>query len=254
MKMNSSESAHEDWLKESKSGPTKYHTAQYAKPYRSTVAFHNWLKDKDLFRTGAKIADIPSGMGAPLSYFATMEPQCDFTGLDFDPVLVRESADHFAGISNACIEQGDMYDLSQYACRSFDGVMSLATLSWEGNGFQPLLESFVKINPGWIAVSSLFYDGPVNATIHIQDYSKPVEGKPYKDAFYNCYSLSLVEQFLVDLGYSLESIPFEIDCDLEPPADKGMATFTEMLKDGRRIQISGPLLMNWHFLLARRMK
>lgn len=110
-----------------------------------------------------------------------------------------------------------------------------------------------KINPRWTAISSLFYDGPVNAAIQIQDYSKPTGGKPYKDAFYNVYSLPLIREFLKALGYAhFDYVPFEIDCDLAQPPDRGMATYTEKLASGKRLQLSGPLLMNWHFVLAAR--
>jgi hypothetical protein len=66
-------------------------------------------------------------------------------------------------------------------------------------------------------------------------------------------SRGLIEQFLADRGYrDFRYTPFEIDIDLPKPQKKVMGTYTEKLADGRRLQISGPLLMTWHFISARR--
>ena len=69
----------------------------------------------------------------------------------------------------------------------------------------------------------------------------------------NIYPLPHVKNYFNKLGYShFEYLRFDIDIDLPKPKSKGMATYTEMLKNGRRIQISSGILMNWYFILARK--
>ena len=110
-----------------------------------------------------------------------------------------------------------------------------------------------QLKADWIALTSLFYEGNVNCKITIQDYNVSLARKPYKEAFYNIYCLGLVKELFKKCGYSrFDYIPFEIDIDLPKPKTKGMGTYTERLANGKRIQISGPLLMNWYFILARK--
>jgi len=61
-----------------------------------------------------------------------------------------------------------------------------------------------------------------------------------------------VRDFLATHGYGeFVYTPFEIDIDLAKPPD-GMGIYTETLANGRRLQISGPVLMNWYFIMAKR--
>lgn len=113
------------------------------------------------------------------------------------------------------------------------------------------LEEIISLNPKWIGITSLFYDGEVNCKIETQDYTQPVGGQLYKEAFYNIYSIRLIERLFTQHGYgNILYTPFEIDIDLPKPSHKGMGTYTEMLKNGKRIQISGPIMMSWYFILA----
>ena len=242
--------AQQDWIKESGSGPTMYFSNQYVKPYRSTVMLHEWLKRRNVFAGRNRIADVACGMGAPTAYFASKEPQCEFTGLDFNPLLVKEAQERSRQVPNARFEEGNIYQLQSKYYGKFDGILSLQTLSWL-DGYEEPVRQMAAIDPRWIAITSLFFDGPVDARISIQDYSKPMDDKPFKDAFYNTYSLPRFKEFMRRLGYhAFDCSPFEIDCDLERIRGAGMDTYTRRLEGGVRLQISGPLLMNWYFILA----
>jgi hypothetical protein len=109
----------------------------------------------------------------------------------------------------------------------------------------------VKLAPQWIALTSLFYDGPVSCTIEVTEYDDGLE--PHRAGFYNVYSLPVVIEYMQSNGYpDLVSTPFEIDMDLPKPKKRLMTTYTEKLEDGHRLQVSGPLLMPWYFIAARR--
>jgi trans-aconitate methyltransferase len=217
-----------------------YHARQYQTPYRSTVALHAWLKSLDCFRERERIVDICCGMGGPMAYFAAQEPHCSFFGIDRDADLVAKADLP----ENARIEQGDLYELENYRGK-FDGILNLQTLSWLPDVEKPLC-ALCELTPKWIALTSLFYDGPLNTIIQVTESDS---GKTHN---YNVYSIPLVRNILASYGFTeFISTQFEIDVDL-PPTTNLMGTYTEKLADGRRLQFSGPLLMPWHFVYARK--
>jgi SAM-dependent methyltransferase len=231
-----------------------YHERQFQQPYRSTVAFCDWLEyigyisqDKQL-----TILDLCCGQGANVYYMGKRFPHHNFIGVDLNPNLVRDGNLYFqtAGISNCHLELGDIYKLNDKYVSRFDGILSFQTLSWLPD-FQEPIKIMSKLQANWIALSSLFYDGPLSCTIEVQDYDNSL--CPSLQSFYNVYSLPVIRNFLSDVGYSgFQYTPFEIDIDLPKPTHTGRGTFTEKLQNGHRIQISGPLLMPWYFIAAKR--
>lgn len=105
------------------------------------------------------------------------------------------------------------------------------------------------LNPEWIAMSSLFYDGRINFYINLDDHEQNGGGEHY----YNIYSLPLVKELFERNGYKkFYYEKFDIDIDLPKPKGKEMGTYTVKTEDGERLQISGALLMPWYFVLAKR--
>jgi SAM-dependent methyltransferase len=244
-----------DWLK---MPPERldYFRKQFDHPYRSTVQFSDWLEKRGCLDTSkeASVLDLGSGMGASMGYMARRFPRTSFTGFELNNDFCVEGNRMLAefDIPNAHILQGDLYDMPPTFHGTFNGVVSLQTLSWLPDFREPI-KRMIGLNPQWIAVTSLFYDGPVNTRIEVQDYSTPTEGSPYHEGFYNIYSLPLVRSLFAEHGFKeFHSMPFWIDTDVEKTASGGMGTYTVRLKDDRRLQISGPLLMSWYFLIAKR--
>ena len=100
----------------------------------------------------------------------------------------------------------------------------------------------------WIAVSSLFYDGPIECKVEMHDFSERRGGKT---AFYNIYSLEKIKNIFQSYGYgSFFTKKFVIGVDLERPGDRGIGTYTRKLEDGERLQFSGPLFLPWYFVAA----
>lgn len=236
-------------------GPAEYHKRQFDRTYRSTVAFADFVAARaNLSADGARVLDIGSGEGANLWYLSQRFPACDFVGIDLNPDLVRWGNEELAarGVSRVALQQGDVYALDAGLRDRFEGIISLQTLSWLPD-YEAPLRRMMELNAEWIAVSSLFFDGRVTARVEIEDHTTPLAGQPFREAFYNVYALPLVRDLLADGGYQhVEAQPFEIDVDLPRPPHDGMGTYTEMTTDGRRLQISGPLLMSWYFVFARR--
>jgi SAM-dependent methyltransferase len=232
-----------------------YYAKQFDSPYRSTIAFSDWLQELGCLGPSAtlRVADVGCGMGETLDYMARRFPSCQFEGLDVNDDLVRRGGEILIQrkITNAKLTQADLYRLGSTHRGCFDGIVSLQTLSWLPD-FRAPLEQMCAADPEWIGLTALFYDGPVDARIEIANYARPLPSAPCTRAFYNIYSLPLVQQFLDPLGYECEYRPFDIDIDLAPPADRAMGSYTVRIESGRRLQISGPILMSWYFVLARK--
>jgi ubiquinone/menaquinone biosynthesis C-methylase UbiE len=236
-----------------------YFNRQFTTPYRSTVIFCNWLEEIGVLNgdSDCSILDIATGKGATMYYMKRRFPKCEFLGLDINSDFV-EQGNHFikqANIDGIRLQQGDLYNLD-YATLSdkYEGVIMLQTLSWLPEA-ESALTAITKLKAKWIALSSLFYDGMVDCKTEISEYQEDKTGgggvKYYKSSYYNTYSIPLIKNILERKGYTdFKYMPFELDMDLPKPTNSLMGTYTEKLITGKRIQISGPLLMNWHFIYA----
>jgi ubiquinone/menaquinone biosynthesis C-methylase UbiE len=228
-----------------------YHELEFEEPYRSTVAFCDWLEEIGYIRKDSqlRIIDLGSGQGGNIFYMGKRYPQSKFIGVDINPDLVMSGNKFFQdhGIENCRLESGDIYKLAKYVSE-FDGIVTFQTLSWLPEFKEPIT-AMSKLQAKWIALTSLFYDGPISCTIEVQDYDATLQ--VCKESFYNVYSLPVIQKFLSERGYSnFQSTPFEIDIDLPKPIHKGRGTYTEKLQNGHRLSISGPLLMPWYFITA----
>jgi hypothetical protein len=242
-----------EWLDKNKVN-RNYHDRQFREPYRGTVAFCNWLETAGLVNPESRlrILDLCSGAGANIYHMSKRYPKSSFLGVDINADLVEQGNAFFEskGVHDCRLEVGNIYNLDpKYVC-GFDGVVSFQALNVLPE-FKAPLRAMAKLAPWWIAATALFYDGPVSCTIDITEYDGDLE--PNRSGFYNVYSLPVVRKHMQANGYpDFLFTPFEIDVDLPKPGHLLMSTFTEKLEDGRRLQRSGPLLMPWYFIAARR--
>ena len=132
-----------------------------------------------------------------------------------------------------------------------DGVISLQTLSWLPEMRNPMTQIFEVIKPDWIGLTSLFYEGEISCRIEVFEHSRS------RKSFYNVYSLKELSRLAVEYGYEIvKSNRFDIETDIPKPTNIDiMGTFTEKIEGSsgyKRLQISGPLLMNWYFVLIKK--
>lgn len=229
----------------------QYHMKQWESPKNSTESFEHFIKDE--FARSKQVIDLGCGSGAATAYFAGNHKQIEFVGLDYSEELISigNQIARDKKIDNLTFSQGDWFNLSpREGC---DGVISLQTLSWLPEYQTPLAEIFNKINPQWIALSSLFYEGDITCWIEVEEHTRE------RKCFYNVYSIPAIKRFCESHGYSVsKSTPFEINIDLDKPDNIDiLGTYTKhaLTNDAKgfeRIQISGPLLMNWHMLLIEK--
>lgn len=220
-----------------------------------TVKFCDWLEQIGALSDQSKcrVMDVATGKGANICYMKQRFPNCEYVGLDINGNFVEEGNALLIekGMAGCSLECGDLYDIDPSHVNGFDGIVCHQTLSWLPE-YEDALSGMLKLNPEWIALSSLFYDGLVDCKIEVSEYKDTPNMDELKTvSFYNVYSLPRVEKFFSDRGYTIfKSYPFRIDIDLPKPKSKYMQTYTEKLIGGERIQLSGPLLLNWYFICA----
>src|SRR5262249_8338234 len=128
------------------------------------------------------------------------------------------------------------------------GIISFQMLSWLPT-LEEGLRAMAAFRPKWIAGTSLFFEGNVSATIELKDYTIPVAGSDHSTSYCNVYALKQTEECFARLGFP--DFRFKrFDIDLPKGSHGGFETYTELLADGRRLQISGPIMLSWYFILA----
>jgi ubiquinone/menaquinone biosynthesis C-methylase UbiE len=235
-----------------------YHRRQFSEPYRSTVFLGELLRNEiGGNEFDGSVLDVACGAGAGMAHLSRLFPRASITGVDIAddifPVglqLMREQ-----GIQNLPrFVRGDIYKLGeQLTPASYDVVLSIQTLSWLPEyepALAPLL-SMAKPN-GVIVISSLFTDALVDARIELKQFNDATFKEAREQIHYNVYCFERFVNECRKLGArSVQGVDFVVDCDLPKPSHRHMGTYTEKLSDGRRIQLSGPLLMPWKFVIVR---
>ena len=112
----------------------------------------------------------------------------------------------------------------------------MQTLSWLP-GYEMAIDSIVSMRPKWMAFTSLFYNGLIEAKTVISEFNlNNYEGDIKNSLYYNTYSLPLIQKYLFDRGYkNFLHTPFEMPIDLPRNANGRMGTYTERTTDGRRL-------------------
>ncbi len=233
-----------------------YFVKQFQNPYESTKAFCTFLKKNNLLSDNSDelVVDIGCGMGETLYYFANQFPYAKFIGVDLNADLVKKGKliFHNEKITNVSLTENNLFFLTPELIRGHSGLISLATLSWMDQ-WKEALSKMCSLDSEWIAFSSLFFDGSINCEIKIQDYEAPSDSKPYTEYSYNIYSIPLIKKLLKENGYELINFePFEIEKDISKPTHGRMGTYTVQTEHKKRLQLSGPLLMSWYFLAAKK--
>ncbi len=228
----------------------EYHMKQWVEPKRSTDFFIKFFHDE--LSTADYILDIGSGAGAATFQIACAYPKTIFKGIELSSELVQHANLLISNYpnTNLSFELGDWFDLESKN-RTADGVISLQTISWIDELNKPLEEIFTKIQPKWIGLSGLFFEGDISCRTEVIEHTKG------RSVSYNTYAIPEVKRIAKSFGYEVySSAPFEIDIDIPKPTDIDiLGTYTRRIvseDQEERIQVSGPLLLNWYCLKLRK--
>jgi hypothetical protein len=142
----------------------------------------------------------------------------------------------------------DLFSLPQSWIGTFDGIFLIHTLLTFNEFEKPLIQ-LMTLNPKWIAIKSLFYDGPLDVMIHIKDH-RLVEDNPKEN--YNIFSVPRIKQFLEFTRYEGIFERFKIGIELARPKGKGPGTYTRNLDNNPRAEFTSPVYLPWYFCLLKR--
>jgi SAM-dependent methyltransferase len=240
----------------SKTTPLGYFTNQLKNPYQSTIQFFDFLNQKCSINSDSVIVDACCGSGTNSFYAASKYKFKKIVGFDYQDEFLdianlykNNNLNQFK--SDIQFVNSDIYNIKIDIDEKVDGVILLQTLSWLTD-WKRALDQMNSLGSKWIAISSLFYEGMIESEITIKKFKKD-----QKDPIlvpYNVYSIPIVEEYMRDLGYvNFYWKKFEMGIELEKPTDAdNMGTYTKKTIDGETLQISGPIMLPWYFLVATR--
>jgi ubiquinone/menaquinone biosynthesis C-methylase UbiE len=190
------------------------------------------------------IADVACGAGGLSYHLSRKYPQTRFTLVDLGEIALGH-ARTVAKTFNSEVIQGDACDLP-LPSDAFDLVFFWQTLSWIDTPELALRELVRICKPGGrIFISSLFNtESDVDLYTSAIDYTRG-DGVRLP---YNCFSARTIASW-TDLESGFHD--FQIDIDI-PQSSRGLGTYTVRCEDGRRLQISAGILMNWKILELRK--
>jgi SAM-dependent methyltransferase len=241
-----------EWLN-SDDSEILYHAKQYDEPKFYTLELLEIFANNILDLNPKLIVDFGCGGGAVTNLFASKFPDISFLGLDVNPLYIDMAKSN--SIGNSTFSVFDLYtDIRILKKFNIDVLFSFQTLSWLEN-YDLFIEMMSQTKPKYSLVSSLFYDGDVDATIKIKDYSRKMDNIGFRETYYNIYSIPRLDFELKKIGYRIDkALPFIIKTDLPKSNNtSGMYTYTVMTDENKRLQISGPILMSWYTLLIKQL-
>jgi ubiquinone/menaquinone biosynthesis C-methylase UbiE len=193
-----------------------------------------------------RVADIGCGHGGVVRHLSVLYPATGYTLVDRFETALSFAARTVHGLRATCV-RADLYDLPLQP-GSHDVVICWQTLSWINRPADALREMIRICAPGGrVFISSLF-----NATADVDVYSRVVDHtRPSAQLglgmFYNTYSLRTITEWVAGSVADVTLHELEMPLDLARQG-RGLGTFTIQLADGKRLQVSGGMLMNWGIL------
>ena len=167
--------------------------------------------------------------------------------IDLNADLLAGARDLNSG-SNFCFKIGNIYELDFVNDEVFDLTCCWQTLSWLGHPEKALKELVRITRPGGRLYLSSLFNHAHDADIYSKVYDWTRDStKQGHYASYNTYSMKTIYKWLKGLVRDVNLYRFDIDIDL-PDKLRGLGTYTVKQEDGKRLQISAGMLLNWGIL------
>ncbi len=194
-----------------------------------------------------QVADVACGAGTLSYHISRIYPASNFTLIDVNDSALQLAAEVLKDVKSKQLVNGSIYDLSAYK-EKFDVVfcwMTLLALDKPQEALNQLLSTVKK--GGKLYASTLFnLHHDVDIQSHFVDHTR-ASGKEGISMQYNTISLHTLEKWLKGSVSSYQVHEFNPDIDFNYEG-KGIGTFTVTTKEGKRLQISGGMLMSWGIL------
>ena len=220
--------------------------------YQSTTDFENFLRKNKVLNLERKnkIVDVGTGIGANLHYFSSIYKKSEFLGIDY-----QKGAIHFAKKINKNsqikFEIGDMLKKNTFNKKNIVLVMTIHTICCFKDLNKPI-KFICDFKPKWIAINSLFYDGPINVFIHMIDLKKKKIENDHPNSDFNIFSLQTLSKILKQNGYKIKKIKKHYPKEKIVRKFKERGSYTISTELDKNTIFSGPVHLPWHFVLAKR--
>lgn len=231
-------------------GDEKYFVKQLKNPKESTKYIFEILKKKKL--NNLNTLDLACGNGANLMFLKKQFNNKKYClGIDANKKLL-EHGSNFNNFNDLELKYGNILNLNKKFKNKFQLITSIQTLSWLKD-YQKVSLEMIKLNSKYIFISSLFWEGLIDFNIKIDLLKNDKPNRPVlSSTYYNIYSLKSFLNFYKKYNYKeILCEKFKIKKNLRNNSKEGMGTYT-MKDKGKNIQISGPLLMNWYFIIFKK--
>ncbi len=193
------------------------------------------------------VADIACGAGSLTYHIRKLYPKAAYKLVDLNHEAIALAQIHLSDCNCEFIVES-IYDLSHIKDNSCDIVFCWQTLSWIENVDQAILELLrITRKGGLIFCSSLFnINHDVDISSRVLDHTKE-SAKLGLWSNYNVYSKLTIANLLENQADSFVIHEFTPNIDFKFDG-KGMGTYTIKDENGKRIQFSAGLHMNWGIL------
>ena len=200
-----------------------------------------------LLKNKLNVLDACCGLGHISYMLGKKFSNSTFTGIDQTSYLIKEAKQICNDQNNLSFFTKDIYNLPKKYHKLFDISINWKTISWLPY-YEDILRVLFSVTKKHIFLSSLFYDGDIDFEIKVREFKKQ-SSKNNFNLYYNVYSLPKFKKYVYDLGAKkIQLYDFEINTDLPRPPIDQMGTYTERLTNGKRLQISGNIVMNWKII------
>jgi ubiquinone/menaquinone biosynthesis C-methylase UbiE len=224
-------------------------TDYYSKSFETKTEQQKFLEEILQLKKFApsKIADIACG-GGSLSYNLSKLYNSEFSLVDLNEDGLTIAKTNLGKSNQFQFITDSIYELKNINANEFDLTFCWQTLSWLDEP-EKALEQLVKITKkgGYVYLSSLFnieHDVDIYAKVIDHTRQSSLES-PFS---YNTYSQTTLTKWLNKLDIQkFRLIPFSPSIDLFYEG-KGIGTYTVNTEEGKRLQISAGMLMNWAIL------
>jgi len=220
--------------------------------YQSTIDFENFLRKNKVLNLERKnqIVDVGTGIGSNLHYFSNIYKKSEFLGIDYQKASI-----YFAKKINKNpqikFEIGDMLKKNVFNKKNIDLVMTIHAICCFKDLDKPI-KHICDFKPKWIAINSLFYDGPINVLIHMIDLKKKKIESDHPNSDFNIFSLQNLSKILKQNGYKITKIKKHYPKEKIVRKFKERGSYTISTELDKNTIFSGPVHLPWHFVLAKR--
>ena len=185
---------------------------QLNKVYESTIKFEKFIKKNKGFKNIDTILDAGCGIGSNSYYFSKKNPAINFIGGDYRKKIIIYAKKILNNKNNNKLKlklkfiNYNIIKPSKNLINKFNGIICIHTFCTFKNS-QIVINGFCKLKPKWIAINSLFYDGPMEVLTHIRDSKTNLRDKD-PDGDFNIFSLPKIKKQFLANGYKIKFIPF----------------------------------------------